>query len=143
MNRNEVLTGLRTCTANAGKPTCPEDCPYFLRCFADDKEIMEELARDALALLSPQPARLLTLEEAQTLTGHGWEEVWLLGDEEEGLPDSKILCECVFIAGHIRCADGDVGEIVPAWYNLREHSRLWMGDIPPTDEQRKAEAWNG
>ena len=139
MDKNEVLTGLRTCTANAGKPTCPEDCPYFLRCFAEDKEIMEELARDALALLSPQPARLLTLEEAQTATGHGWEEIWLYETDEN--PETIDLFECVFIHGHIRIDDGDISEVRPDRYGKKYHSRLWMGDIPPTDEQRKAAKW--
>lgn len=140
MDKNEVLTGLRTCTANAGKPTCPEDCPYFLRCFADDKEIMEDLARHALALLEPQPARLLTLEEARIAKGIGWEEVWLEADEE--MPESIELFECAFIGGHIICADGDIGQVLTDTYGKPYNSRLWAGNFPPTDEQRKAEPWD-
>lgn len=85
--------------------------------------------------------RLLTLEEARTATGHGWEEIWFSGDAE--MEECQMIFECVFIGGHIRGADGDVGEVEEDTYNKPYHSRLWMGEEAPTAEQRKAEKWHG
>lgn len=85
-------------------------------------------------------ARLLTLEEAQTATGHGWEEIWFSGDAE--MEECQMIFECVFIGGHIRGADGDVGEVEEDTYNKPYHSRLWMGEEAPTAEQRKAVKWD-
>lgn len=84
-------------------------------------------------------ARLLTAEEALTWYGHGWEEVWF--EEDEETLDCRMLFECVFIDGRILCVDGDIGEINPGTYNRPYHSRLWAGDMPPTDGQREAAKW--
>ena len=85
--------------------------------------------------------RLLTLEEAQRIKGIGWEEVWFQADEDEGEPEGVELFECVFINGHIRGADGDVGEVDADTYNQPYHSRLWLGADKPTMEQRVEAKW--
>lgn len=89
-----------------------------------------------------EEARLLTLEQARTAVGHGWEEVWFEEDEEMEMEERKMLFESVFINGHIQSADGDISEVEPETYNKPYHSRLWMGDTPPTEEQRTAAAWD-
>lgn len=88
---------------------------------------------------SPQ---LLTYEEAMSAVGHGWEEVWFEADPEKGEAEYKECFECVFIYGHIMCADGDSGEVNKETYNRRYHSRLWLGEDRPTDEQREAAKWD-
>ena len=105
--------------------------------FGEEAEVIDYV----ISLLKEQEPRVLTLEEAQTAVGHGWEECWMEADEE--MPESIELYECVFIRGNFICADGDIGQINPDTYGKPYHSRLWMGDIPPTDEQRKGEKWNG
>lgn len=130
MDRNEVLTGLRTCTANVGKPTCPEDCPYLLRCFADDKEIMEELVRDALALLEP---RVLTLEEVEK------SEVGFLEWKDDDVI-SALITDIY--------ADDTVGVITPDedgeyWLQASDYGKTWRcWSERVTDEQRKVVKWD-
>ena len=131
--KKEVIQGVECCLK-----ICAPDCPYMDESMYAD-ECHGHLLADCLAWLQPQPARLLTLEEAQTLTGAGWEEIWFRETDEE--QEAKLLFTCVFINGYLRHWDGDSAEIIPAEYNQPYHSRLWMGDIPPTDEQREAEPW--
>ena len=87
---------------------------------------------------SPKP-RLLTAEEACSTWGHGYEEIWFHADEE--MPECKLLFEIVFINGVFACADGDHGTIDPGTYNTPYNSRVWLGDAPPTDEQRERTPW--
>lgn len=87
--------------------------------------------------------RLLTLEEALSVKGAGWEEVWFEADPDVGEAEYKECFECVFIYGHIRCADGNIGDVMIERYNRPYYSRLWMGEDKPTDEQRKAAEWDG
>lgn len=87
--------------------------------------------------------RLLTYEEAMSAVGHGWEEVWFEADPQEGEAEYKECFECVFIYGHIMAADGDIGEVDIERYNKPYHSRLWLGDERPTDEQRQSAEWEG
>lgn len=88
-------------------------------------------------------ARLLTYEEAMSAVGHGWEEVWFAADPQEGEAEYKECFECVFIYGHIMCADGDSGEVNEETYNRPYHSRLWLGEDRPTDAQRQSAEWEG
>ena len=83
--------------------------------------------------------RLLTAEEACSTWGHGYEEIWFHADE--GMPECKLLFEIVFINGEFVCADGDHGTIDPDTYNTPYNSRVWLGDAPPTDEQREKTPW--
>lgn len=105
--------------------TCPEWAPK-----------MEDCA------ISPDrrgSARLLTAEEACSSWGHGYEEIWFHADEE--MQECKLLFEIVFINGEFVCADGDHGTIDPDTYNTPYNSRVWLGDAPPTDEQREKTPW--
>ena len=86
--------------------------------------------------------RLLTLEEALSVKGCGWEEIWFDADEEEGTAEYKECFECVFIGGHGADRDGAVIEINPEKYNKAHHHRLWLGEEKPTDAQREAEKWD-
>lgn len=88
-----------------------------------------------------EKTRLMPLEEALTMKGYGWEEVWFEPDIEEGEPEKKELFEVAFIRGHYVAAYGDIGEVRPDTYNRPYHSRLWIGEDRPTCEQREAAAW--
>lgn len=138
-DRKTVALGLQYCVESVESAECSENCPYYDSCWGETSEMYEDLLKDSLAILQPQPARLLTLDEAQTATGHGWEESWIYETDEN--PETIDLFECVFIHSHIRLDDGDISEVRPDRYGKKYHSRLWMGDIPPTDEQRKAAPW--
>ena len=88
-------------------------------------------------------ARLLTLEELKKGIGHGWEECWLIGDDED--PERFDLEECVFLHGHLILESGSTANAnSDHWqenYNKRFGMRVWEGIDPPTEEQRKAEPW--
>ena len=88
--------------------------------------------------------RLVARDELLSSYGHGWEESWLIGDDED--PERFDLIECVWINGHIMNADGSSAHANSDWwhdhYNGRYGVRIWAGDEPPTTEQRKAD-WNG
>lgn len=139
--RREKLAAAIKCCAGSGE-TCKE-CPYhamkqlipMFRCVTDG------IMQDALLLLGakPQTPRLLTAEEACSTWGHGYEEIWFHADEE--MPECKLLFEIVFINGEFVCADGDHGTIDPDTYNTPYNSRVWLGDAPPTDEQREKTPW--
>ena len=123
--------------------------PYY-GCKDHDKlspnQFLAVTSSGAVAPPSPQGeglTRLLTYEEAMNAVGHGWEEVWFKADPDEGEAEYKGCFECVFIYGHIRSADGDVGEVNEETYNRPYHSRLWLGDERPTDEQRQSAEWEG
>ena len=88
-------------------------------------------------------ARLLTLEELKKGIGHGWEECWLIGDDED--PERFDLEECVFLHGHLILESGssaDAGS--DHWreqYGRKYGMRVWRGSTEPTEEQRKAVKW--
>ena len=95
--------------------------------------------------ISRKETRLLTLEELETGFGHGWEECWLIGDDED--PERFDLEECVYLHGHLILESGSTANArSDHWqesYNKRFGMRVWEGIDPPTEEQRKAVAWNG
>ncbi len=130
-----LLRFLNNCLPETGEEadqsTCGA-CPYMEQCqdYAQVSVPVQwiEDMRSYLKAQIPQPARLLTLEEAQTLTGHGWEEIWFRAYDET--PEEKLLFPCVFIHGYLRHEDGDSDDIDPEEYNQPYHSRLWMGDLP-------------
>ena len=89
------------------------------------------------------PAYLVPYEQLLQTWGHGWEETWLIGDDEE--PESFDLEPCVWINGHIMLESGssaDAGS--DHWreqYGRKYGMRVWRGSTEPTEEQRKAVKW--
>ena len=85
--------------------------------------------------------RVLTQEELRTSSGHGWEEIWYSGDEED--VEGVALQECVWINGHIMLEDGCTadanGGIFQERYGMKYGCRVWQG--MPTDEMRKETPW--
>lgn len=95
------------------------------------------------SLLKVQEPRLLSREQLLTGWGHGWEESWWIGDDED--PESITLEECVWIDGSMMMpggnnADAD-GDYWKEHYNKQYGIRVWIGDRAPTEEERKAVAW--
>lgn len=100
--------------------------------------------RESLRFLGKE-TRLLTLEELEKGFGHGWEEAWLIGDDED--PERFDLEECVYLHGHLILESGSTANAQSDhWqesYNKRFGMRVWEGIDPPTEAQRKAVKWNG
>ena len=73
--------------------------------------------------------------------GHGWLEGRYILDEGE--EPEYTLTECVWINGIIACEDGDTGDAQSRYY--REHYgqmiRVWQGETPPDEEQRRETPW--
>lgn len=89
------------------------------------------------------PAELLPRELLIHTFGHGWEERWYIGDDEE--PESKTLEECVWIGGHIMLDSGSTADAGCDWwvehYGRKYGVRIWLGEEPPTEEQRVNTPW--
>lgn len=87
-------------------------------------------------------ALLATREELLEGWGHGWNEYHYIGDDED--PEQFELSECVWIDGHMVNAEGDYFRLAAdgKWYGKQYGFRVWRGDSPPTEEQRKAAGWD-
>jgi hypothetical protein len=91
----------------------------------------------------PAPAEIIPRELLLHTFGHGWEECWFIGDDED--PERITLEECVWIGGHIMLDSGSTGDAESDWW--REHYgreygvRIWLGQEPPTEEQRNETPW--
>ena len=99
---------------------------------------MDKLAKGCL-----RAAVLMPLEGLRKSWGHGWEEIWYEAEEDE--PEGIVLSECVWIDGYIVLIDGCNGDAWSEWweerYGRRYGVRVWAGDEPPTEEQRKETPW--
>ncbi len=88
-------------------------------------------------------ARLMAREELLEGWGHGWEETWFIGDDED--PERIILKECVWIDSIILVQDFGIGKPDSDWwvehYGRKHGSRVWKGENPPTEEQRENTPW--
>ena len=87
--------------------------------------------------------RIMAREELLHGWGHGWEEIWFIGDDED--PEEITLVECVWIDGMIATADGADGcADSDHWkerYGKKYAMRIWGGNTIPTDEQRRETPW--
>lgn len=107
---------------------------------------LDYLLRDALFALEALPeseASIVPWEELLFGAGRGWEETWLIGDDED--PERFDLEPCVWIAGHIMLESGSSADAdSDHWreqYGRRYGMRVWRGSTEPTEEQRKAVKW--
>ena len=91
-------------------------------------------------------SRTATLIQRELLLctyGHGWEECYFIGDDEE--PESITLEECVWISGHIMLESGSDADASSEWwaenYGRKYGTRIWLGDEKPTEQQRRETPW--
>lgn len=144
--KKKVLAGLRACHEEADTlEQCKRlGCPYADSHFFCVRVLME----DALRALS-QGTELAPREELLQGYGHGWEERWYVGDEEEPDPSTSLrmtdLYECVWLDGQMIVKDGGGADADSEWwtahYGKQYGVRVWRGDDPPTDEQREETPW--
>lgn len=82
--------------------------------------------------------RVLTLDEILTTGGAGWLEDHIITDG--GVLGQTLTC-CAWLHGFVTDADGFHldGSYLRAHYNKPRGLRVW--NLKPTDEQRKAAAW--
>jgi hypothetical protein len=88
-------------------------------------------------------AELLPRELLLHTWGHGWEECYFIGDDEE--PERITLEECVWINGHIMLDSGSDADARSEWwvnhYGRKYGTRIWVGNEPPTEQQQKETHW--
>lgn len=79
----------------------------------------------------------------ETMSGHGWVEVFGIEVDCEGLGDTyHDLMEVVFLNGEALNADGDFLKVKAESARGYEKARFWVGDEPPTAQMMKEAAWN-
>ncbi len=97
----------------------------------------------ALGEQETRPANIVPYEVLLHSAGRGWEESW--NAVEDGDADEGSLMPCVWIDGHIMLSDGcNADARSERWaemYGRARGLRVWEGDMPPTEEQRKKAIW--
>lgn len=145
--------GLRCCIQSAHTHICPGECPYTDEVIngvqygcqgvlaleaqmriAEMKHIFEVMRR-------PSPARLLTVDEAETYVGAAWLEVWY--EVEEADPEYKEIMPVGVCMGNMADAAGDytAAAYLTAKYNKPYGMRLWV-NAQPSDEKKGATPWD-
>jgi len=87
----------------------------------------------------------LTKAELKALDfGHGWLENWSVLEADDGSEQDYIHVQRVGWAdGMFAMSDSYATlENILKNYNRRGGVRVWLGGIPPTEEQRKAATWD-
>ncbi len=126
---------------------------YFMGCYtnADEKsKAHEQFARYIQAvikardqIMKPETPAVIDREQLLTGWGHGWQESHLIGDDED--PECFTLTECVWINGYITDEDDSYANANSDYwrehYNKQYGIRIWAGDRKPTEDERKAMAW--
>lgn len=133
IDREKVMRGLEVCSSSG--LLCPgKECPY------NDHSLTCKyvLMRDALALMKEQEARVITLDDVcggdecwieYRYGGHGYADVYF-----SDTPDGTALV--------YRCRPAGDRRPETVWFH--DYGKLWRGwTSRPTDEQRKAAAWDG
>lgn len=112
----KVIKGLEWCIRDDGDCSHPErcECPYLPGPHHGD--CMEEMMRDALALLNAQVPRLVVKADFENADAYGYLPVWC------EMPDD-LYCECI----KVDALD-------------EEGCRYWTAR--PTDKQREAVKWD-
>ena len=103
---------------------------------------VDEMLLPILRANLPEPARLLSAEEAATATGSGIMEEWFEEQEVDGstVGETVIAGLCAFNRGKAINENGDVMSLTDKrFYNRRYGYRVWSGE--PTDEQILIAPW--
>ena len=110
--------------------------------------VLDALDMELVARPTDSQAELVPREALLTGYGHGWEERWYIGDDEEPDPSTSLrmtdLFECVWINGAICMEGGNADADSDYWqekYGKQYGIRVWRGENPPTDEQREGAPW--
>lgn len=120
--------------------------------FANDAQALRAAAvllnqmRDGDAPKQPENGkpRFLTAAELEAMPfGHGWMDDWTICEADDGSEEDDFsLLRVGWADGTFAFKDSysDLDRMIKR-YNRRGGCRIWVGDVPPTDEQRKAVSW--
>lgn len=145
----KVIAGLECCQTKEGTSytECEAGgCPYRY----EGVDCMTKLHQNALALLQEQEPRVMTMEEVEAYKGFVWVEFQsrtaarnttlslecVTVRATDNFPDSFILATDSGIAWTRDRCDYNAG----IWFGTNSGWRCWTAR--PTDEQRKAVAWD-
>lgn len=149
----EIKESVRRCRLHGGCAGCEYEAletEYLATVSMEeaDKCCIDFMLDDVLGVLPPSGSKRAELVPYDVLlrsSGRGWEEAWCAG--EDGDADTVDLAPCVWIDGHIMLADGcNADARSERWrerYGRPRGMRIWEGDAPPTEEQRKEAPWAG
>lgn len=137
--------GLRTCVESEGIG-CPLSCPYYEPCMSDPRHIYSPMMNDVLTeyermmeqlkeLEAARTARVMTLEEVHEMA---WDYCYL---EEEVIKDNVLQKYCG--KHRVKCITWPSIASCVLTYGDDAYGKKWRcWSAKPTDEQRKAVAWN-
>lgn len=101
---------------------------------------VDEILLPILKAAQPEPARVLTPEEAATATGSGYLEDWVVWEGEEGSKGTKLLYPAAWCCGKAVNSTGEVIKLTDERFYNREYGiRVWTGE--PTKEQMEETPW--
>ena len=60
VDREKVLKGLQCCVHSEDTGECPDECPYYDKCWVDE-DLYVSLHKDALELLKDEPSLVLNI----------------------------------------------------------------------------------
>ena len=133
LDREKVIKALQFCVDDIHDGGCNPDCPYFSRC-AEDGGI-PPIMRDALVLLKEQEPRVLSFNELEFDAVY-WMERRDIRPWPVALRRMRGNPEFLVFEDYY----GDMWDV--SKYCVREGGwRCWTSR--PTEEQRKAVAWDG
>lgn len=148
IEREKVMRGLTQCSReHRGLEDCA-GCPYKLKPgHYAGLECWCRLCDDALFLLKEQEPRVLTLEEAESLSDGVWTEIWSPSVREYCLIYARVSKNNNFSDYENLEEDSGTGWIRDRDYynknvdsNVAHGWRCWTSR--PTEEQRKAVKWD-
>ena len=136
IDREKVIKGLNSCS---GSDPCVNSCPYYDNC-GNNYSCTSNLAKDALALLKEQEAKILTVNQLEDALDT---VVWLETPVSENLADGYSLIMAYSHKYGYMFFDSPFGDN-PSQDRLEysEYGKSWRcWNKRPTDEQRQAVKW--
>lgn len=123
-DREKVIRGLECCSQQRGGPELCEQCTYYNEPFPCSNTLLH----DALALLKEEEARVMTLEEVT----HSEDWIWY--------EEKSTHCGWTIV---VDCDEKWIGWEDLTIDQLCKYGKKWRcWTSRPSDEQRKAAAWD-
>lgn len=136
----DALSVLKNLQQSKETQLSKEEVNAFSKMMAAGLDLPESVI---LGKLPAELPRLMAREELLHGWGHGWEETWFIGDDED--PEQIVLTECVWIDGNIMMEDGSNthadSEYWRDQYGRKYGMRIWRGNKELIELARGETPW--